>query len=229
MSQSPREPAWHSRGSGLAIPCIVSARNVRVPDSFSVVAAAGWTLGMLLYLEHAGEGAVQRELLWLSAVVRSAEGGYVAASGVGPMYYVAQVYRDRAGSPWGGRDRPTHKKLAHFSRFGNRVTVDAEDGTHMAFSFKPRGLTFRAPASITTVQRSEGRVVCFKARARTEVQLSTYRIEAFESESEPWVSFKSGLVLPGVASHVRSFEAKLSERSEVRGRLDSIAPAPSLV
>jgi hypothetical protein len=197
------------------------------------VAPAGHTLGMLVYLEYRMPSeAVHRELIWLSAIVRCTDRAYRVPDSWGPMYYVGRVYGDTSLSlSAGSREWAPHKTLAHFYRRGNRIEVDAEDGTHVAFSWKPRGLVFSAPARISTLQRGAGRVVSFRAHGRAQVQLATYKLEAFESEHEEWEGFKRRLVLPGVASALKAFDSLMHGPAEVPRRVDSIAPstAPSLV
>jgi hypothetical protein len=225
------KPPWRTYGSGLAIPCIVPTRDVRVPDEFSVVSSLGRTLGVLVYLEYERPSpVVQRELIWLSAIVRCKDRSYRVSEGIGPMYYVARMYGDNEQALEVARNEwALPKVLARFQRQGNRIAVDAEDGTHVAFSWKPRGFRFRAPTQITTLQKGLGRIVCFRADGRADVQLATYRLEGFESERPEWQSFRSRLVLPGVASLVRSFESTVRAPLEVQRRLESIHPAPSLV
>jgi hypothetical protein len=231
VSEHHPEPPFRTYGSGLAIPCIVSARSVRVPDDFSVVHTAGRTLGMLVYLDYrAPSPFVGRELLWLSAVVRCRDRAYRVPHSLGPLYYVGRSYVENPDSMAVGRDAwALPRSLASFSRLGNRIAVDAADGTHIAFSFRPRNFTFTAPTSISTLQKGFGRVVCFQARGRAEMQLATYRLEAFSSEQPEWASFESALVLPGVATHIKTFETTLRAPLAIARRLDSIAPAPSLV
>jgi hypothetical protein len=203
---------------------------VSVPDEFTVLRTAGRTLGLLLYLEYVDPSPMtHRELLWLSAIVRCTDRAYDVPR-IGPMYYVAKAYVDSHDSLAAGRrEWSLPRTLAQFRRLGNRIQVDAEDGTHVAFSWKPRGFTFPAPANISTLQRGAGRVICFQARGRARVQLATYRLEAFASEEPAWQSFASGLVLPGVASYLKSFDMTLRAPLSLPRRLDSIAPAPSLV
>ncbi len=225
------KPPWQTYGSGLAIPCIVSSRHVRVPDELSVVHTAGRTLGMLLYLEYASPSPLRyRELVWLSAIVRCRDRSYRVPNAFGPMYYVARMYVDDTASLEAGQaEWALPKTFARFRRVSNNISVSAEDGTELSFSFKPRGFAFTAPTNMTTLQKGFGRVVCFKARGRAQVQLATYRIDSFQSEHPEWESFQSGIVLPGVASHLRSFETTMRAPIEVPRRLDSIAPAPSLI
>lgn len=229
MAEPNSKTPWRAQGSGLAIPCIVPAKNAHVPEEFTVVSPAGHTLGMLVYLEyHTPTQAVHHELIWLSAVVRCTDRAYRVPDSFGPMYYVGRVYGDSAVSLSAGRrEWASHKALARFFRRGNRIEVDAEDGTHVAFSWKPRGLTFSAPTRISTLQRGLGRVVSFRAQGRAQVQLATYRLEAFESEHDEWEGFKRRLVLPGVASHLKAFESVMHGPAEVPRRLDSIAPSPT--
>lgn len=231
MSEPFPKPPWRTYGSGLAIPCIVSTRDVRVPEEFSLVSSLWRTLGMLVYLEHTGPSPlVRHELIWMSAIVRCKDRRYRVPEGIGPMYYVARMYGDSEPSLEAGhKEWALPKSFARFHRLGNRIEVEADDGTHIAFSWRPRGLTFRAPTQISTLQKGLGRIVCFSTEGRAEVQLATYRLEAFESEHPEWQSFRSRLVLPGVASHVRSFETTVRAPMHVTRRLDSIAPAPSLV
>jgi hypothetical protein len=230
VSEPYPKPPWRTYGSGLAIPCIVSARNVSVPDEFTVLQTAGRTLGLLLYLEYVDPSPMtHRELLWLSAIVRCRDRAYDVPR-IGPMYYVARSYMDRDSSVTAARKEwAMPSGLAQFRRFGNRIEVDADDGTHVAFSWTPRGFTFPAPVNIASLQKSFGRVVCFQAEGRARVQLATYRLEAFASEHRDWQSFASGLVLPGVATYLRSFDTTVLAPLTVSRRLDSIAPAPSLV
>ncbi|MFT3922939.1 MAG: hypothetical protein QM778_10425 [Myxococcales bacterium] len=238
MSELHSKPAapWRSEGSGLAIPCIVSARNVSVPDEFRVLQTAGHTLGMLLYLEFVGSDAVtRRELLWLSAIVRSSDPAYDDVPRMGPMYFVARSYSDHVQSSTEDsgvmerRDWHLPKGFAHFARRGNRIEIDAEDGTQLAFSWTPRGLTFPSPTTIASLQNTAGRVLCFQAQGKARAQLATYRLESFHSDHPDWQSFASGLVLPGVASHLKSFNTALRAPLALPRRLDSIAPTPSLV
>ena len=229
MSAPYPKPPWRTYGSGLAIPCIVPSRDVQVPDEFSVVSSLRRTLGMLVYLEYVEPSPItQRELIWLSAIVRCKDRSYRVPESVGPMYHVARIYSDSERSLEAGRSEwALPKTLASFHRLGNRVEVQAEDGTHIAFSWKPRGFSFRAPTDIATLQKGSGRIVCFRASGRGEVQLATYRLDAFEAEHPEWESFRKRLVLPGVASLVRSFESTVRAPIEVTRRLDTIAPAPA--
>jgi hypothetical protein len=231
VSEHHPEPPFRTYGSGLAIPCIVSARSVKVPDEFSVVHTAGRTLGMLVYLEYRAPSPMTcRELLWLSAVVRCRDRAYRVPHSVGPLYYVARSYVDDPDMVAMGRETwALPRTLASFKRLGNRIAVEADDGTQLTFSFKPRNFTFSAPTNISSLQKGFGQVVCFQARGWAEVQLATYKLEAFASEQPEWESFKSALVLPGVASHIKSFETTLRAPLSIPRRLDSIAPAPSLV
>jgi hypothetical protein len=225
------KPPWRTYGNGLAIPCIVPASDVRVPDEFSIVSSLRRTLGMLVYLEYVDPSPmVHRELIWLSAIVRCTDRSYRVPEGIGPKYYVARMYGDSEPSLDAARKEwALPKTFARFQRLGNRIEVDADDGTRIAFSWKPRGFTFRVPTQIATLQKGLGRVVCFRAQGRAEVQLATYRLETFESEHPEWQSFQSRLVLPGVASHVRSFETVARSPLEVPRRIESIHPAPSMV
>lgn len=231
MSAPYPKPPWRTYGNGLAIPCIVPTRDVRVPDEFSMVSTLRRTLGMLVYLEYVDPSpVVHRELIWLAAIVRCKDRSYRVPERVGPMYYVARIYGDSARAVEPARKEwALPKSLATFHRLGNRVEVNAEDGTHIAFSWRPRGFTFRAPTQISTLQKGLGRIVCFSAQGRAEVQLATYRLEAFESDHPEWQSFGSRLLLPGVATHVRSFESTMRAPLEVQRRIESIHPAPSLV
>ncbi|MET0285015.1 MAG: hypothetical protein ABW352_11110 [Polyangiales bacterium] len=233
MSAHYSNPPWRTYGSGLAIPCIVPTRDVHVPDEFSIVGSLGRTLGMLVYLEYRDPSpVVHRELIWLSAIVRCKDRAYRTPEGIGPMYYVARMYGDSdlaidaARKEWS-----LPKTYAHFRRQGNSIDVRADDGTHVAFSWKPRRFTFRAPTEIATLQKGFGRIVCFRASGRAEVQLATYRMDAFETEQPEWEGFRRRLVLPGVASLVRSFESTVRAPVEMTRRLESMAPAaaPSLV
>jgi len=230
MSAYPKPP-WRTYGSGLAIPCIVSAREVNVPEEFSVVHTAGRTLGMLVYLEYATPSPlVYRELMWLSAVVRCRDRGYRVPHSFGPMYYVARMYVDNEQSLEAGRNEwALPKTLASFNRVGNRIGVSAEDGTELSFAFRPRGPSFSAPTNISTLQKGVGRVVCFRASGRAQLQLATYRIRSFASEHGEWQSFKSGIVLPGFASHLRAFETTMQAPIVVERRIPSLRPAPALV
>lgn len=229
MSAHYSKPPWRTYGSGLAIPCIVPARDVRVPDEFSIVSSLGRTLGMLVYLEYVDPSpVVSRELIWLSAIVRCKDRAYREPEGVGPMYYVARMYGDSEVAIDAARKEwALPKTYADFRRQGNRIEVCADDGTRVTFSWKPRGFTFRAPTEIATLQKGLGRIVCFRASGRAEVQLATYRLEAFESEQAEWQSFRRRLVLPGVASLVRSFQTNVRAPVEVTRRIESIAPAPA--
>lgn len=231
MTSEYPKPPWRTYGSGLAIPCIVSARDVKVPDEFSVVHTAGRTLGMLVYLEYATPSPLTyRELIWLSAVVRCRDRSYHVPRRLGPMYYVARMYVDSAESLEAGRKEwALPKTAAVFTRSGNRIGVCAEDGTELTFAFRPRGPSFSAPTNISTLQKGVGRVVCFQASGRAQLQLATYRIESFRSEHPEWETFKSGIVLPGVASHLRAFETTMKAPLEIARSLPSLAPAPSLV
>lgn|GEM_PF-6820263 len=238
MSELRSKPAasWRSEGSGLAIPCIVSARHLSVPPEFRVLQTAGHTLGMLLYLEFVDSAAVtRRELLWLSAIVRSADPAYDDVPRMGPLYFVARAYSDRdaARSEDPGiverRDWHLPKALARFERAGNRIEVDAADGTRIVFSWTPRGLTLPSPTTIASLQNTAGRVLCFQAHGKARAQLATYRLESFSSEHPDWQSFASGLVLPGVASQLKSFDTAVRAPLALPRRLDSIAPTPSLV
>jgi hypothetical protein len=208
---------------------------------------------MLLYLEFVDSAAVtRRELLWLSAIVRSPDPAYDVPR-MGPLYFVARSYADRdatdfgsraelaggdgdAGSrpdPVSGREPPRDWHLprayARFRRFGNRIEVDADDGTQLAFSWTPRSFTLPSPTSIASMQNTAGRVVCFQSEGRARAQLATYRLESFSSGHPDWQSFASGLVLPGVASYLKSFDTSVKSPFAVSRRLDSIAPTPSLV
>ena len=229
MSATYPKPPWRTYGSGLAIPCIVPTRDVRVPDEFSIVSSLGRTLGMLVYLEHIDPSpTVHRELIWLSAIVRCKDRAYRVPEGIGPMYYVARMYGDsEVALEAARREWALPKTPARFHRLGNRIEVEADDGTRVAFSWKPRGFTFRVPTQIATLQKGLGRIVCFRAEGRAEVQLATYRLEGFESEHPEWQSFRRRLVLPGVASLVRSFDTTVRAPLEMARRLESIAPAPA--
>lgn len=231
MSAPYPKPPWRTYGSGLAIPCIVPTKNVQVPDEFQIVSSLRRTLGMLVYLEFADPSPfVHRQLIWLSAIVRCTDRSYRVPEGIGPKYYVARMYADSERSLDAARGEwALPQSFARFHRLGNRIEVQADDGTHLAFSWKPHGFTFSAPAQISTLQKGLGRIVCFRAQGRAQVQLATYRLEAFSSEHPEWQSFRSRLVLPGVASHVRSFEATMRAPLEVPRRLESIHPAPSLI
>ncbi len=231
LSDDYPKPPWRTYGSGLAVPCIVPARDVPVPDEFTVVQTAGRTLGMLVYLDYVAPSPLAyHELIWLSAVVRCKDRNYRVPNTVGPLYYVARMYVDSQESLEAGQSEwALPKTLAHFSRHGNRIEIEAEDGTHVAFSFKPRNFSFYAPANISTLQKGFGRVVCFQAQGRAEVQLATYKLESFASEHPAWQSFKSALVLPGLASHLKNFETTMRAPIEIPRRLDTLAPAPSLV
>jgi hypothetical protein len=232
VTESPRTPSFRTYGSGLIIPCIVPTRSIELPDDFSVLAPAGHTLGMLIYVEYAPRAGVQtvthRELIWLSAIVRCRDRSYRVPSSVGPLYHVARIYGDNLDATPLRRDG-LPKTFARFHRFGNEVQISAEDGTEIGFSFRPLGLTFNAPTHITTLQKGLGRVMCFRARGRAQVQLATYRLEHFDSDQPEWESFKSGLVLPGLATHIKAFDTALHAPFELPRRLDSIAPQPSLV
>jgi len=225
------KPPWRTHGSGLAIPCIVAARDVKVPDEFRIVHTAGRTLGMLVYLEYTPPSPLcYRELIWLSAIVRCRDRSYEVPHRFGPMYYVARMYVDNAESLEAGRKEwALPKTAAVFSRSGNRIGVTAEDGTELSFAFRPRGPSFTAPTSIATLQKGPGRVVCFQASGSAQIQLATYRIQSFASEHPEWQSFQSGIVLPGFASHVRAFETTMQAPIEVLRRMPSLAPAPSLI
>lgn len=194
---------------------------------------AGHTLGMLLYLEFVDSGGItKRELLWLSAIVRTSDAAYDVPR-MGPMYFVARSYADRdvtEDEDTGMHRRDWHlpRAFARFERVGNRIEVDAEDGTRLAFSWTPRHFTFPAPTTIASLQNTAGRVICFQAHARARAQLATYRLESFASEHPDWQSFASGLVLPGVASYLKSFDTQVKAPLALPRRLDSI-PAPSLV
>lgn len=231
MSAPYPKPPWSTYGSGLAIPCIVPARDVQVPEEFSIVSTLSRTIGMLVYLEYVEPSpVVHRELIWLSAMVRCTDRSYRVPESIGPKYYVARMYGDNPQSLDAARKEwALPKTAARFHRLGNRIEVEAEDGTHVAFSWKPRGFTFRVPMQISSLQKGLGRVVCFTSEGRAEVQLATYRLEAFESEHPEWQSFQKRLVLPGVASHVRSFETTVRSPLDVPRRLESIRPAPSMV
>jgi hypothetical protein len=150
------------------------------------------------------------------------------------MYFVARSYTDRDGSV--EEDTGTHRRdwhlprsWARFDRLGNRIEVAAEDGTRLALSWTPRSLSFSAPTTIASLQNTAGRVICFQAEERARVQLATYQLESFASEHPDWQSFGSGLVLPGVASYLKSFDTQVKAPLAIPRRLDSIAPAPSLV
>jgi hypothetical protein len=224
-------PPYRTYGSGLAIPCIVPARCLELPEDFSVVAPAGHTLGMLLYIEYAPPSPVtHRELIWLSAIVRCTDRSYEPPKSFGPLYHIARIYGDNLeATDHVRRNYALPKSFARFHRYGNHVQVSADDGTEIAFSFRPLGLTFQAPTNLTTLQKGLGRVMCFRARGRAQVQLATYKLERFESDEPEWQSFKSGLVLPGLASHIKSFDTVLHAPYELSRRLESIAPQPSMV
>lgn len=230
MTELYPKPPWRTHGSGLAIPCIVSAKQVQVPDEFRVIQTAGHTLGLLVYLEYRDPSPMpHQELLWLSAIVRCSDRSYDVPR-LGPMYYVARSYVDRAEPLAAGRKEwGLPRSMAQFHRLGNRIEVDAEDGTQVSFSWRPRGLTFPAPTNITTLQNGFGRVVCFQAQGHARAQLATYRLEHFSSDHPEWRSFASGLVLPGLASYMKSFDSVVKAPWALQRRLDSIAPAPSMV
>jgi len=188
---------------------------------------------MLLYLEFVDSAAVtRRELLWLSAIVRSPDPGYDVPR-MGPLYFVARSYADRDADsvvePGPRHDWHLPRAHARFERSGNRIEVDAEDGTRLAFSWTPRSLTLPSPTSLASMQNSAGRVVCFQSEGRARAKLATYRLESFASDHPDWQSFASGLVLPGVASYLTSFDTSVRSPFAVARRLDSIAPTPSLV
>jgi hypothetical protein len=192
---------------------------------------AGHSLGLLLYLEYVDPSPMtHRELLWLSSMVRPTDRSYDVPR-IGPMYYVARSYVDSAPALAAGRrEWNLPRALARFERFGNRVQVDAEDGTRVAFSWRPRGITFPAPTNIATLQSGFGRVVCFQAQGRARAQLATYKLEQFSSQQPEWQSFAAGLVVPGLATALKSFDTVVKAPWTMSPRgLDSIAPAPSLV
>jgi len=146
------------------------------------------------------------------------------------MYYVARMYVDSAESLEAGRKEwALPKTAAVFTRTGNRIGVSAEDGTEISFAFRPRGPSFTAPTNISTLQKGIGRVVCFQASGRAQLQLATYRIESFASEHPEWQTFKSGIVLPGFASHLRAFETTMRAPIEIPRALPSLSHAPSLI
>lgn len=225
MSTYPKPP-WRTHGSGLAVPCLVQTRGLEVPEGFEVVQAAGQTLGMLLYLQYVEPSPrAHHELMWLPAVVRCVDRSLDTPSHLGPLYHAACVYTDDPASiEVGKKEWAQSKRPARFQRSRNCVAMQAADGTHLSLSFTPRGFTFSAPSRLATLQHDAGRFVCFQSKGRARVQLASYRLENFSAGGDGWGSFESSLRLPGLASHLRSFDNNVMPAVTLSRQIASIVP-----
>jgi len=191
------------------------------------VHTAGYTLGALLYLQYVEPSPVcSHELIWISSLVRCTDPRYDVPPGWGPLYYVARMYVDNPSSIAAGEQEwGLPKSPAVFERHGNTIRVDAEDGTELQLSFRPRGFSFTAPTRISTIQNKRDRVVRFKARGRAEAQLATYTLDHFVSGHEDWQSFGNATRLPGLATLLKSFQTTLQAPRDVPRRMESLRPA----
>jgi len=227
MDERYPRPPWQTHGNGLVLPCLVRVADVRVPAPFKVVQTAGYTLGALVYLQYVHPSPMpSHELMWISALVRCGDPGYEVPAGWGPLYYVGRNYVDDARALEAGRTEwSLPRDSARFWREQNRIRMRAEDGTELSLSFRPRGFAFPAPTRISTVQTKGSRVVRFRARGRAQVQLATCEVERFEAGDAEWSSFQSATLLPGLASHLKSFSTVQDAPEVVARAMESLRPA----
>jgi hypothetical protein len=200
-------PPWHTHGFGVSAAYVVPTRHVMLPPELeAVTVAAGRGPGMISYIEYqAPSPLTYHELIWMPAYVRSVTPTRGRAT---RGWYVARMYVDDARSLQAGRQEwALPKTLARFNRTEHGVTVDADDGTHLALTFRQLGPSWRARGKMATLQVRDGQLVRFRAEFRARVAPALLRVRAFASHHEAWAPYPHAHRVPLAAGMMPSFES----------------------
>jgi len=209
VSDSKRYPAppWDTHGYSAGSAYLVPTRSIELPDGLKPVAVLGRTVGMLAFIEYLPPSPLTySELIWMPTVVRCRTRDKGTIYG----YYVAKMYVDDEATLAAGREMwALPKSLARFERDGERVRVEAEDGTSLELTLRGFGPRKRLKGDVGTIQRDASGVVRFRCTFAGDVQLGSLGVESFSSNDDGWRSFEDAHRLPGSSGMLNDFQATM--------------------
>jgi hypothetical protein len=187
-----------------------------LPRGFEPMQLAGWSLGVLAYVEYRPPSALcYRELIWMPAAVRTRDAFGREHSG----WYVDRIYVDDERGLQGGRDLwALPKEMARFSVSDGGVAMLADDGAEVALRFDRAGPAVSARGHLVALQAEPGGLVRLRADATAAASLARLDVARFASGARHWRAFDGRRALPLPALALRPFEATMQapERSERR-------------
>jgi hypothetical protein len=200
-------PPWTTAGVGFACAFATPVDALDLPRGFEPVHVAGWSVGVLAYLEHRPPAALAfRELLWMPAVVRAFDASGCARVG----FHVARAYVDDERAQQGGRDLwALPRELARFVRRPDGVEVFGDDGTELELAFGHASAAVRVDRALVTLQAEPAGLVGLHADVTAQVSLARVRVMRFAGDSLPWRAWLERREVPIAAVALRPFAATL--------------------
>ena len=201
---------WRMSGYCAATAFLTPRALVEVPLPLTVSSVLGRCLGILAYVRYEPPSPLcYNELIWAPAPV-----SYAPAKG--PQrhgHYVARMYVDNPTTLRAGREIwGLPKTQARFLHKGQRLLVDADDGTHIELDLPSvQGRAARGRRKAATIQKAkDGSIRRFIGDFRFGVRPGLMRIVDFETNETAWRAFKSRSALPRFAALVPHFDAEMT-------------------
>ncbi|MDB4927603.1 MAG: hypothetical protein JWM10_87 [Myxococcaceae bacterium] len=216
-------PPWTTSGIGYVRAFATPVDALDLPRGFEAVHVAGWTIGVLAYLEHRPPAALAyRELLWMPGVVRAVDAGGLPRAG----FLVGRSYVDDERAQQGGRDLwALPRELARFVRRADGVEMFADDGTEMELAFGHAGPAVRVDRPLVTLQPEPGGLVGLRADVTARIALGRVRVMRFAGDSLPWRSWLERRDVPIAAVALQPFAATLRAADRWPRRLSGVFAA----
>lgn len=201
------QPPWEMRGTGVVRAFATPVDSLDLPAGFEPVHVAGWSVGVLAYLEYQSPSPIRyRELLWMPAAVKSVDRDGHSQYG----HYVSRAYVDDERALRGGRELwGIPKAMARFVRREGAVEMFADDGTEMELDFAAAGPSLTLSSHVTTLQPEGSDLVRFRADVSASTSLGRLRVMRFSGETEAWRSWLHRRELPLLAVSLTSFRSTM--------------------
>lgn len=193
------QPPWEMSGRGVVRAFATPIGALDLPRGFHPVHVAGWSVGVLAYVEYRPPSVLSyRELLWMPAAVKAFDREGRAHYG----YFVSRIYVDDERGLQGGRDLwRLPKTMARFAPREGGVEMSADDGTEMELEFGHSGPAVKVGSHVATLQPERAGLVRFRADFSAFAAIARLRVMRFAGDSaawRPWLQ-RRNLPLPAVA------------------------------
>jgi hypothetical protein len=194
-------------GTGVVRAFATPIESLDLPAGFEAVHVAGWSVGVLAYVEYQSPSPLRyRELLWMPAAVKSVDRDGRARYG----HYVARAYVDDERAARGGREIwGLPKAMARFVPREGAVEMFADDGAEMELAFEHSGPSLTLSTHVSTLQREGSSLVRFRADLSASTALAHLRVMRFSGETLAWRSWLQRRELPLLAVALTSFQSTM--------------------
>ncbi len=201
------QPPWEMCGAGVLRAFATPVDSLDLPAGFEAVHVAGWSLGVLAYVEYRAPSPLRyRELLWMPAAVRSVDREGRARYG----HFVFRAYVDDERALRGGQDIwGLPKAMARFVPRDGAVEMFADDGTEMELAFEHTGPSLELSTHVSTLQPDGASLVRFRADLSASTALAHLRVMRFSGETHAWRSWLHRRELPLLAVALTSFQSTM--------------------